>query len=62
VGRLPVLFQFATRDKFVTKATADALVESAAGPKEVRWYDAEHELNADAARDRLAWLRQRGAR
>jgi cephalosporin-C deacetylase-like acetyl esterase len=62
VGRLPVLFQFAMRDKFVTKEAADALVESAAGPKEARWYDAEHELNADATRDRLAWLRQRGAR
>jgi predicted esterase len=62
VGKLPILFQFATRDKFVTKDAADALVESARGPKEVRWYDTEHELNADAMRDRLAWLRQRGAR
>ena len=59
IGALPVLFQFATRDKFVTKAAAEALVESASGPKEVRWYDAEHALNADATRDRLAWLRQR---
>jgi len=58
-GELPVLFQFATRDKFVTKAAAEALVASAAGPKDVRWYDAEHALNADAARDRLAWLRER---
>ncbi len=58
VGRLPVLFQFATRDKFVTKDAADALVASAVGPKDVRWYDAEHELNAEAARDRLAWLRR----
>ena len=58
-GALPVLFQFATRDKFVTKAAADALVASAAGPKDVRWYDAEHALNADATRDRLAWLRAR---
>lgn len=59
IGGLPVLFQFATRDKFVTKAAAEALVASASGPKEVRWYDAEHALNADAARDRLAWLRSR---
>jgi dienelactone hydrolase len=56
-GALPMLFQFATRDKFVTKAAAEALVASAAGPTEVRWYDAEHGLNADAARDRLAWIR-----
>ena len=58
-GALPTLFQFATRDRFVTKAAAEALVASAAGPKDVRWYDAEHALNADAARDRLAWLRAR---
>jgi len=58
-GTLPVLFQFATRDKFVTQAAAEALVAAAVGPKEVRWYDAEHGLNADATRDRLAWLRAR---
>jgi dienelactone hydrolase len=58
-GALPMLFQFATRDKFVTKAAAEAVAASAQGPKDVRWYDAEHELNADAKRDRLAWLRQR---
>jgi predicted esterase len=56
---LPVLFQFATRDKFVTKAAAGDLVASAAGPKDVRWYDAEHALNAEATRDRVAWLRAR---
>ena len=59
VRALPVLFQFATRDKFVTQAAAEALVAAAVGPKEVRWYDAEHGLNADATRDRLAWLRAR---
>ena len=59
IGDLPVLFQFATRDTFVTKAAAEALVTSAPGPKDVRWYDAEHALNADATRDRLAWLRAR---
>jgi len=58
-GPLPMLFQFATRDKFVTKAAAEAVAAGAMGPKDVRWYDAEHELNADAKRDRLAWLRQR---
>jgi dienelactone hydrolase len=57
-GALPVLFQFATRDRFVTKDAAEALAASASGPKDVRWYDAEHALNADATRDRLAWLRQ----
>jgi len=59
-GALQMLFQFATRDKFVTKAAAEAVAASAQGPKDVRWYDAEHELNADATRDRIAWLRQHG--
>jgi predicted esterase len=59
-GALQMLFQFATRDKFVTKAAAEAVAASAQGPKDVRWYDAEHELNADATRDRLAWLRKHG--
>jgi predicted esterase len=58
-GDLPMLFQFATRDRFVTKAAAEALVASAGGPTDVRWYDAEHALNAEATRDRLAWLRAR---
>jgi dienelactone hydrolase len=58
-GKLPVLFQFATRDRFVTKAAADALAASATGPKDVRWYDAEHALDAAATRDRVAWLRAR---
>jgi dienelactone hydrolase len=59
IGTLPVLFQFATRDRFVTKAAAEALAASVGGPKDVRWYDAEHALNAEATRDRLAWLRAR---
>jgi dienelactone hydrolase len=60
-GALPLLFQFATRDRFVTKAAAEAIVASAKGPKDVRWYDAEHGLNADATRDRLAWMRQQAS-
>jgi cephalosporin-C deacetylase-like acetyl esterase len=59
IGTLPVLFQFATRDRFVTKAAAEALAAGVSGPKDVRAYDAEHALNADATRDRLAWLRAR---
>jgi len=55
---LPMLLQFATRDKFVSKAAADAIVASVRSPKDVQVYDAEHELNADATRDRLTWLRR----
>jgi len=58
-GSVPILFQFATRDRFVTKAAADAIAAAARGPHDVRWYDAEHELNAEATRDRVAWLRER---
>ena len=57
-GEMPMLFQFATRDRFVTRAAAEALVASAKGPHEVKWYDAEHALNAEATRDRVAWLRR----
>jgi len=57
----PTGLDVATRDKFVTKAAAEAVVAGAMGPKDVRWYDAEHELNAGATRDRLAWLRQHAA-
>ena len=56
-GQVPMLFQFATRDRFVTKAAAEAIVASASGPHDVEWYDAEHALNAEATRDRVAWLR-----
>ena len=56
---LPMLFQFANQDKFVPRASADALIAAVRSPKDVRWYDAAHALNADATRDRIAWLRQR---
>jgi predicted esterase len=56
-GPLPMLFQFATNDRFVTRDAAEAIVASAKGPHDVKWYDAPHELNAAAAIDRLAWLR-----
>ena len=58
-GKVPMLFQFGTNDRFVTRASAEAIVASAPGPHEVRWYDAPHGLNAEATRDRVAWLRSR---
>lgn len=54
----PVLLQFATNDKFVSKEAAAALANAAADPKTVKYYDAEHALNADATRDRQAWLQR----
>jgi dienelactone hydrolase len=54
----PVLLQFATNDKFVSKDAAAALAKAAGDPKTVKYYEAEHALNADATRDRQAWLRR----
>jgi dienelactone hydrolase len=62
VGSVPKLFQFASADRFVSKAAAEALVASAKEPREVKWYDAPHALNAEATRDRVAWIRSQVAR
>jgi predicted esterase len=56
---IPLLFQFATDDRYVPKATADALVAAAPGKPDVRTYKAEHELNEEATRDRIEWLTKR---
>ncbi len=52
----PVLLQFANQDEHVARARADLVIASAREPKDVRFYEADHELNADATRDRIAWL------
>ena len=52
----PILFQFANKDEFVTRAAADALVAAATSPKEVKFYDCGHEMNREAMDDRVAWL------
>ncbi len=52
-----LLFQFANNDKYISRETADAFFGAASKPKEVKWYDATHDLNIDAARnDRREWL------
>jgi dienelactone hydrolase len=56
--QVPVLLQFATKDEHVPKARADLLVAAAREPKGVGWYTAGHELDVDATRDRLQWLRK----
>jgi len=51
------LFQFSNTDEFIPKDDATAFFNSASKPKEIRWYDAEHALNIEAARkDRHDWL------
>ena len=54
---LPVLFQFSKHDEYVPDARAQLFFQSASAPKEVLWYDAGHELNAQAADDREKWLK-----
>lgn len=53
---VPLLLQFATNDKFIAKDKAELFANSAAEPKEFRWYEAEHGLNLQAATERMVWL------
>ncbi len=53
---VPLLLQFATNDKFIPKDKAELFANSASEPKELRWYEAEHELDPQAAAERVTWL------
>jgi fermentation-respiration switch protein FrsA (DUF1100 family) len=55
----PVLFQFATNDPHVPKERADEFFAAAQDPKEMKWYEAGHGLDQDAAQDRKTWLREK---
>jgi predicted esterase len=59
IAPTPILFQFANTDGHVPRPRAEAVIAAAGEPKDVRWYEAGHELNESAARDRQAWLRAR---
>jgi dienelactone hydrolase len=52
----PILFQFATDDRFVPKERAQEFSDAARAPKELRWYAAGHGLNQDATRERAEWM------
>jgi dienelactone hydrolase len=59
VGRMapaPVLFQFGTKDPYVPREAAEALVAAAGDPKDARFYDCGHGMNMAALEDRVAWL------
>jgi dienelactone hydrolase len=56
--QVPVLLQFSNKDEHVARARADMVVAAAREPKTVQWYDAGHELNDAATKDRLVWLRK----
>jgi dienelactone hydrolase len=51
-----VLVQGGERDTIVPKAELEELYEAASEPKELRWYDADHGMNQQAGRERVAWL------
>jgi dienelactone hydrolase len=53
---VPLLLQFATEDRFIPKDKAELFASAAREPKDFRWYDAQHELNDQAASDRVVWL------
>jgi dienelactone hydrolase len=52
----PVFLQFATHDIFVSQDQADELWRAVRGPREISFYEAEHEMNDWARRDRVEWL------
>jgi cephalosporin-C deacetylase-like acetyl esterase len=58
VAPAAVLFQFASKDRYVSREAADALVAAARGPKTAKFYDCGHEMNLEASEDRVAWLLQ----
>jgi predicted esterase len=59
VGGRPVLLQFSKKDFYVPLDRAQSLANAAKEPKQVLYYDADHELNKQAIRDRYAFLREK---
>ncbi len=57
LGPTPVLLQFAEKDFYVPRETAEAISAAVRGPKQVLWYQADHGLNQQASLDRQKWLR-----
>ena len=57
-GHAASLFQFAEQDLFIDSEAAAYYFEIALEPKEIRWYDADHDLNSQAMYDRLDWLEE----
>jgi len=51
-----LFFQYATQEDFLTADLAEATAALASQPKRIRIYDAPHALNAEARRDRIAFL------
>jgi len=58
LGPAPVLFQYATHDEYVSVAAAKHYFAMSSGPKQMKFYDSNHALNAEARRDRFEFLRE----
>jgi dienelactone hydrolase len=56
--RGPLLLQFADTDEHVSQARREQLIAAAPKGRDARLYKAGHELNEEATRDRLEWLRK----
>lgn len=52
-----LFFQFGKKDSYPTEEKAALYAKAASSPKLVKIYDAGHELNDEARRDRASWLR-----
>lgn len=55
----PVFFQFGTDDPHVPRERAEQFFSAARQPKEMKWYESGHGLNADATSDRIRWLKEK---
>jgi dienelactone hydrolase len=53
-----LLLQNGRRDTTFTEQDAKDLYLAASSPKELKWYDADHNLNEQARRDRDEWLQR----
>ncbi len=51
-----LLIQGAEYDSIVSRSELELLYEEASEPKEIRWYDADHDLGETAAKERIAWI------
>ena len=58
LGAAPAFSQYATHDEFVPAAQARHYFELSSGPKEMKFYDSTHALNAQARYDRYEFLRK----
>jgi dienelactone hydrolase len=56
LGPAPAFFQYALHDDFSPVAFAKQYFAASSGPKEVKFYDSDHALNAEARMDRFHFL------